>query len=1128
MKKIGKIKRIGLTATVFILCLAMLITCFTFARPMSMRVFADEPVTAETGNVTLGTGLNIQNEVEYGKEITVPAGVKVTAPNGDVIEAKAAESKVVANQMGIYKLTYADDSGKVSYDFNVKVTFEKDYFLWVEGNGADIPTYVEKNKGFNLPAAYLMYYNDDNVLTEYPGNDVIYKVEDSLGALYSKQETEGKVTFGEFKKDQNGKVFITYSAKIGGAAGTKFYTKTFTVNVQSTVNYNSNPKLSVSGVQSDASINRPVTLPVAKATDTNDDNVRVEIEVIGPDGKTPVNNVDVNDDGYAYNEHQNDPVKFDNDKSMTFYPTVAGDYKVRYTAYSDAYLFDNTVGKSGTNEFNITVADHVAPVFKNVDEYLIPETWGKNVTDKDGKEVEMQNKIKFTVPTVVDNKDKVDGDENNAISLYFRITDSDNSRTVVEFKNILSDKDNKISANDTYKNKDNAEEKEFTFSKEDGFVFNFDYYQRKDKKGEEMSSKAGTYTVLYRARDKANNTSSKTYTVTFKEEYEDKADPSSAEVSAPEYLSAADESFTVPYPVYSDANDTRPQLVYRMYTDAAITDNYLDIEGGEEAKLITKTGGKRFVVINEGKENEAELELNDNLYFYVYVQDKVGNFKSNAVKDGEEIALKDLNDVTTISAVTKIVKETTENFGYNANIKFVNDENGSDVITAGDTVNAGRFAVTTANYDMRAFTGFEVSVVDPNGNPVGVTLETVTVSDKETKGPATIYVQNIAFMAAVATTDKPYTMTIRVFDVHGKSDVYGYTLMGVNAKAGNDNETQSAIPSIGTTGSVNTKYKLHNEVIKGIPEGKFYVARKISGGTFSLMGSEFTALTQGSYSVQDGYIADEKIKTDAAFDFANDVNFGGASEGVYNFTVTDEAAPVVELQDTMPSYKEKDAEVTLPKAIAYTENGMGKVEIEVKDPDSYDVDLTETKDGNKTFKATKDGAYTVTYTATYKNATPATVTYTINVGDVFAPVFTTKGGTNTSGTKKEGDVFKFAKFELVEEESTTGITVTKEIYDPSGDIMSSHTVSGSFAGYADKENNGSEIKLSKVGDYKIVYTVKDAVGNEYQLTDKVTVASQGSSSPTTWTTLSTVLIIVAIVLLAGVIIYVVRFRKVKK
>ncbi|MDE6292996.1 MAG: DUF5011 domain-containing protein [Clostridiales bacterium] len=1115
MKKLGLIKRIGLTATTLFVCLAMLITCFTFVAP---AVRAEEeklvaPTTSEEIKLT-EKAVKVNSTCDYGDKFAVPAGAKVTAPNGE--DATVDAGYVTANQLGIYKVSYTDNG--VTYDFKVSVSLAEDYFMYIKYNGADIPTYVEKsaNGKFTLPEAFVKYYNEDKVLTEYPDSDYVIEIEDSLGKKYNAKDTFDP-------SDKDGKVFITYTAKLGKASGTKLLTKTFTVNIQSKVNKSGNPSLAVSGITKDASVNRPVTLPVAKVSDNNDDNVKVVIEVLDKDGK-PVNNVKVNDDGYAYEVIANDPVEFDNDKSMTFYPTEVGKYKVRYTAYNDFYDENNPTagGKSSTSESIIEVADHVAPVFKNVEnyEYLIPETWGVSVKGEDGKTVEMQNKIKFLIPEVVDNKCHMPVDENdkdNLISVYFRITDSDNSKTILTINNILSKgEDGKFPKNDVY-----VEDATFN-NEEKAFVFDFSKYKKENSKGEDIA-KPGTYTVLYRARDKDNNTSSKTYTITLKETYEDKDKPSAAEVTAPDYIAAADETLTVPYPVYADAEDVRPNVVYRLYTAA---DKYVDVEGGEEASLTKKAG---YLVFEDGR----ELELGDNLYYYLGVTDKVGNFRSNAVADDKSYidVVANAAEFGKITAVTKVIKEAADKtFKYEGNIKFVNAKKDSDEktpIIAGDNVNAGSFVITAANEDMRYYTGFEVAVYDPQGNYVDLTLE--TVSDVADNGDTKIYVKDIRFNATVATdAESAYVMTVRVFDVNGNNEVYGYKLTGVNPSKTGNGQT-SAIANIGSSGNVNVKYKLHNEVIKHIAgEGPFRVVRKISGGIFSLMGNEITAKTAGSYSVQDGYI--EASKIDKGKFAYSDVQFSSANEGNYSFNIVDNAKPVIELQGKLPTYVAKyEADkasglVTVPTAVAYTENGMGEIKIEVKDPDGSNVDL---KDDN-TFVADKDGVYTVTYSATDENGEKDTKSYSINVGDVFAPKFTVTGGTSTTSAKKEGDTFTFKKIELAEGEDSKGVTVRKEIYDPSHELISGSTVDGGYSGYADKANNGSTITLNKVGEYTIVYTAKDSVGNDYKITETLTVTSKGSSTPTTWTTLSTVLIIVAVVLLAGVIIYVVRFRKVKK
>ena len=236
----------------------------------------------------------------------------------------------------------------------------------------------------------------------------------------------------------------------------------------------------------------------------------------------------------------------------------------------------------------------------------------------------------------------------------------------------------------------------------------------------------------------------------------------------------------------------------------------------------------------------------------------------------------------------------------------------------------------------------------------------------------------------------------------------------------------------------------------------------------------------------------------------------------------------------MPTYKDfpkaegdtpakKNVTVELPAIIAYTENGVAEVKIEVKNPKGSTVKYDEE---HRTFEATMDGTYTVTVTATYKSAAETTATYNINIGDVQGPEFKLTEGTATSATYTVGQVFKFAKLELIENES--GVEITKKLINPSNETVSDATITGSYQNNKERQDNGTDIKLDMAGTYKIVYTATDAKGNETKQEFESTVLSNSANTPTTWTTLSTVLIIVAIVLLAGVIVYVVRFRKVKK
>ncbi|MCM1368610.1 MAG: hypothetical protein NC184_07365 [Roseburia sp.] len=1123
MKKIGTIKKCGLTVVTLFVCFALLITGFAFTTSVY------KPSAETVADTALLDGVKLPDTCDYGESFDVPVvsgtEVTVTAPDGTTVTPTSG--KVAAKQLGNYVVTYT--KGEISYKYNVYVKLEKDYELKVDYNGADIPTYIQKGEKFEVPGAKVVYYDDNNVMHAYsPASDVTLTVKDSFGNSYSVGD--------EVTASVNGKMYLTYSAAVGGANGKKYFNKTFTVNVQSTLNDTAAPTLSVAGVSGDVSVRRAVTLPQATATDSYDENVKITITVTDPDG-AKVRNVDLDKYGYAYQDddklaadvtadgnndtttERNYPfVEFDNDKVMTFYPLDKGTYTVTYIATDDA-------GNSSSERvYYMTAADLAAPEFYSIDDYQIPETWGLNVkTSSDGSALSNSGKITFPVPVVVDNNDHMPTsaeDTEDVISVSFRITDATNSTTIVNFPNILamSGDDNKFTSNSVYGENDTV----YTFDRQNGFTFDFRLYKRKN--ATEDADWEGEYTVRYTAKDKANMTSSKTYTITLQENYVDDTAPTKAEVTVPSYVSVSDGEFDIPSPVTADASDSRPHVVYRVYSDNAKTDAegglYITVEGGEQAKIVSKDS-KMYLVVNEDSEDKKELELGTQMYFFVSVTDKVGNVKYNTKDDSD--------DYTKSNAVVKVVPASAgKAYTYTGAIEFASAEQGDDELNAGDKILAGGFKIVTTE-EMRNYTGFEVAVADENGDPLNVTLDTASVKGAT---DVTIYVKNISFTASKAGK---HSLLVRVFDVNGISSVYGYTVDVEESPSGNIT-TQAAV--ISNDSVVNVKYKLKNETIsgKGDPDKKYYVVRHISGaGVFSLMGSEFTAKTAGSYSFRDGYTTADVIEaTDFDFDEAvkaETLTLASGKDGRYSYTISNNASPVIEVQGVMPSYAAKNATVTLPSVIAYTENGNAKVEVTVLDGDNRDITADTEYDettNEYSFVGKTDGEYKITYTATYANASPVTATYSINVGDVVGPEFTYEGG--TTGRMTVGDTFTFGTLTLSDpdNENADNITITKKLIDPSREEVTDATVSGAYNTYRDYGNNGSTITFGMAGTYEVVYTATDKANNETTIRYTITVVSSGSGTPTTITTLSTVLIVVAVVLLAGVIVYVVRFRKVKK
>ncbi len=69
--------------------------------------------------------------------------------------------------------------------------------------------------------------------------------------------------------------------------------------------------------------------------------------------------------------------------------------------------------------------------------------------------------------------------------------------------------------------------------------------------------------------------------------------------------------------------------------------------------------------------------------------------------------------------------------------------------------------------------------------------------------------------------------------------------------------------------------------------------------------------------------------------------------------------------------------------------------------------------------------------------------------------------------------------------------------------------------------------FTKTGNYTVEYVVYDKVGNSSVTSYTINVSAAKVNNPVSTKIISTILIIVGVLLIAGVILYFVRFRKVK-
>lgn len=1056
-----KLKSIWLTILAGALSVAMVIgslsfTAFAAPAPTAAQVFAN---------------VKIARRVAYGGTFDIAAAgsatVTVTAPSGRVVTPASVPGTVTASEMGTYTVTY-EQNGE-SYDFGVYSYTENEYSLKVDGNGADIPTYILKGETFTLPSAKLVYYDEDGNVVE---DSAEVKARFSLGG--NGDVVVSDETADTYTASQSGILTVQYYAFLNG--GSKLYTQDYTVRIQDTFEDTTAPTLSVSNVPRTGNINRGVTLPVATTSDNFDSNVKVDISVTF--AGEPVKEVELDDNGYAVSVKETD-VAFDNDRVMTFYPTEEGQYRVTYIATDDAG------NQSARHEYEITVSDTSAPVINEIAEWQIPENWGLNVrkatSEDDDTAIPVDDAtISFPVPEVVDNA----GSEGLTIS--FELTDSKDN-TVIEYTNILDEEE-------TFTGSYTGEAVTFRNLK---FDFN-------KVSSDQSATKTGTYTVEYIARDDSGNRVTRRYTISVSNTYTDTNYPSAARITdAPQYLVVGgdQETFTVPAASVADSETSRLHVEYTIKSDASATNGYeteVTVDGGEVADILSADGND-YLEFEDGR----KLLLNTKLDLQVKATDSVGQARTSVVYTVDVVT------PDTLPQTIEVKSNLTEN------------TEAGDSYVANSTVELSGTVTIKADAASYPYTGFELYVVDPDGNTLTSNVSVETYYDA-TAGD--IVLRNISFTPGKAGT---YKLFVRAFNL---ANVSSATVFNVTVEADASGGIDFSAAKIPTTGDVYETYNFQRTKVTdsatGEPADRLYVVHRVTGGRMSVMNDEFTALNVGTYRFRD-YIIDSASGDEVYSDKAE----------TYSISVTSDETPVIEALGLVPTYSDTDVEVKLPLFVALTEHANITPDVTVTDKDGENVLLTEVdEDGDDintsgqplagyTFTPEEDGQYTVSVTASYRGVSATALTYTINVGDVVAPDFTLSASQQTSYRLNSEFTFETITAVAGEDEDVSKFTYTKTLVDPSGEEVD--TVSGTGTTYASRGNSGSTITLSKSGTYTVTYEVTDENGNTSTQKYTITVTAQASGGNVSLTAISTVLIIVGIVLIVGVIVYLVRYRKIK-
>lgn len=1134
-----KLKGILLTVVTVILAVAMLVGTAT------VSVFADNtnaPAVKAVGDRETAT---LVRKVNYGDSASkIDGASEIISPSGKDILAETEADKKKFNEIGAYTVKFAN-----GYSYVVSCTLDKDYELRVAHNGADIPTYLQAGGTFTLPAA-AMWYKSENEYIDYEKDEyqevlcVIEGVNDENPINVSKDYVPKEITL------PNAQTYtVHYYCTVSG--GSKYIFKDYTVNVQKKFEDKSAPTLGLVNVPTNISLNTKVTLPKATATDNYDKNVKVTITVEEfLNGKyVPVKHVEPDEDGYGkdYKDKDEEYAEledevFENDYNLSFYPIHATKYKITYSAKDDA-------GNPVVSEhvYETTASDRTAPVLKNIDEDKIPTVWGLKSVKKEN-DATVSTLLKFPTPEFVDNSRETP-------KVRFELRDTVNNNVVISFENINDKTEN---GGATYKyssSKPSAGLYPNDITWDDVVTKGLDLTKYTGLDSMEGKTVTGKYTVRYEARDSVPHTTSRTYNIDIQEEFSDTKAPLINDVKFDDkfiVFTNEETDFNIPMLEVSDDNDAKPTVEYKLYAANASgevekdTDgkslNEITVEGGETAKLKLKDGVPTLTV-EEGKVIKFS-ETYKYLVYSIVATDDVGNEatlsnKKEGVKKEDLIAV--VNGSTLKAPTLEFnAKTSAQPSNPPAPSARATDSDGFEMtIDEGVRTTVGGFTVTPADADTdknREFYGFEISLYTVKGDeaPELWTAGEVTLKTYWDKTTGILHVDDITF--AAPRVDQVIVF-VRAYSVSGASTIAGKTISVT--KKNTSGGTTSAI-DWRNEGTVYTEYTVKNRELQKPDDfntNKDYVVREIVGnGKFALTGFRFSAYNAGSFTFSEYYWSN---KTNELELFNN-----GAKDTI---VISETATPVWNLQDKMPTYvklstaAEKNV-VSLPKLVASTEYANAKVELtatfkpagsdtkvltvaKTKDETGKDISI-DPETGKYTFEPKSDGTYTFKYSAFYGDNGSVDVEYVVKAGDVTPPDFSVSGEHATTAT--ENDTFEFFAVKLGDnEEGESKMTFTKTLKDPAGTAV--YTVKGTGSSYASatKPTDGSKYTFTKTGNYTVEYSVKDQAGNETLYTETITVSAANVSSPISTKIISTILIIVGVLLIAGVILYFVRFRKVK-
>lgn len=1008
---------------------------------------------------------------------------KVVSPIGEDVEVK--EGKFNIERIGEYKITYTATNGGKTYtaETTVKSSIGKSTIVVESNTQRILPNYVWQTYTGDLYIPKATVEFGDDVETPYTITTTI--TSPTQKTLTFNSET-GKLNYTSLEEG-------TYSVKFEAKTNTGVYLNTKTVEF--TV-------LSDTEFEKEYKKDYTLKFDYSKTVNTSAD-IGEEIELPTPKGKigtteTPVfytieAKVIVDGNEIDVTSQTIDGNKFTAKKSYT----ISGKtYDITNGKYYFYYNVTDALGKKAEKTgFEISgVKDTKKPTIVVADPY-------DKTAATDVKDVSYKLQTNFE-----------EGQNVILKAIYADdLADSLSDLTLIRYLRLDSQSS---SSADKYTDKKDGNENNFCKD----IVFNMtEEFRTNTFNADTMvdggTLEAGTYTVYYKATDSAGNTTTENYSLNVNTSFNFTKAP---KVEFKDTFSSAVNSgdkISFSAPVASDENDDRlfTQVMYKFDNET----NWTILEADKDGiySVVADKDGATSITLRAKTENDApytnlEVNADNNIgtyagFKYGYDEQKIliknnqdsevpqivslGEFESS-YNQNDEIAMPtlslsdDLVDYVNVNIVVNHVKVVDEKNVYQ---EFPVED--AVVARAGNTYsisNAKFYATLAGNYEICYI------ITDAGNNKIYI-YEKITVSEQSVVDEPRF--SNIPEELSEGKLELGKTLTLPVPEITGAGDNYNYTVT-VNGPVGYQLNKESFTPS--KAGTYTVVYKLWVNGAEVESERKEFKV-EVTDSTNPDIRVE--------WELKDSYKVDSKvlIPVFSANDISGiDLESSKIVISSNSYTRTIKGSDMASLLAQYKGWLDEEERIAAGTLESHTNYFSA---------------------GNLYVTLNHNELYTVTYTAYDKtaNKNSASVSYTIKVGDLVAPVLDIDDNIVASTVKIDStlsiDISKIAVSDTITTDLTASdVSITVKNTDTSTVIKNIHE---------NDETGKFEYLIETAGEYTVTFSVTDKAGNTKTVTRTFTVNEKSTDSMTSTEIIGTVLICVAVVVLAGVVVYFIVSKK---